>query len=153
VATPLPSGVVSLGASRILAGWIVCASLCALGLALIYLPLIAAAGAGCLVLYDAWRALGLHGLRRHREAIVALQYRSGELRYQLRSGDWRHGAVMAGGLVARWFTVMRLRDNESARRRVLVLCVDSLGAEDYRRLRVYLRWRRREPAANDNVKI
>jgi toxin CptA len=149
IATAAP-GATALGVSRVLTAWIVCASLCTVILSLLYLPLAAAAAAGCLALLQAWPALQSHALRRHRDSIVALKHGSSEFSYQLQSGAWRSGTVMAGGLVTRWLTVVRIRDedgSETPQRRVLVLCSDSLGAEDYRRLRVYLRWRWRDPAA------
>lgn len=124
-------------------------------LSLLYLPLVVAAGTGCLVLLQAWRALQLHALRRHRAAIVALKFDGNEFGYQLRSGAWRGGSVMAGGLVMPWLTVVRVRDEHSAtqpRLRVLVLCSDSLNGDDYRKLRVYLRWRWHDADAKPGVR-
>lgn len=118
-----------------------------------YLPAIAAAGVALLAWLDAWRTLQLHAWRRHRESIVALQPAGNDFAFQLRAGAWHSGAILAGGLVTRWLTVVRLREEGEARRsRVLLLWIDSLGADDYRRLRVYLRWRWRDPKANAQIK-
>lgn len=121
-----------------------CASLGTIVLSLLYLPLPAAAGAGCLVLLQAWQALQLHAVRRHRDAVVALKFDGNAFGYQLRSGSWHSGAIMAGGLVTPWLTVVRISEESGEpqpRRRVLVICSDGLGGDDYRKLRVYLRWR------------
>jgi hypothetical protein len=150
---PVP-GAIALGSSRALAAWIIVAAFCAVGLALTYLPLAAAMGAGCLVVLDARSALRLHAWRRHRDAIIALKLSGSELEYQTRSGAWHGGRIAAGGLVTRWLTVVRVRDDgDATRSSVLLLCADSLGADDYRRLRVYVRWRRRESASAAQAKV
>lgn len=141
------SGIMRLRASPLLAAWVGGTSLGALVLLSWYLPVAAALAAGCVVLLHAWQMLRLQALRRHPEAVIALQVRGDTLSYQLRAGDWCSGTIPAGGLVTRWISVTRLREiGETPRHRTLVLCADALDADDYRRLRVYLRWGWRDPA-------
>jgi hypothetical protein len=150
---PVPGAIV-LGSSRALAAWTIVAAFCAAGLALTYLPLAVAICAGCLVVWDARSALRLHAWRRHQDAIIALKFSASEFEYQTRSGAWRGGRIAGGGLVTRWLTVVRVRDDgDTPRSRVLLLCADSLGADDYRHLRAYLRWRWRESASSARAKV
>ncbi len=143
------AGIMRLRASPALAAWVAGTSLCAIVLMAGYLPAAAAFAGGCVVLLHAWRMLRLHALRRHPEALAALQISSGELTWQLRSGVWCNGTIPAGGIVTRWITVTRLRGTaDRPRHQTLVLCADALDADDYRRLRVYLRWGRRDTVRN-----
>lgn len=148
------SGVIALGVSRALVAWVACAGLGALVLLLLYLPPLAAAGAGCLILLRAWHELQMHAWRGHPGAVVALQYGTGPCAVKLRSGAWHDVALLSGILVTPWVTVARLRDaDDAARGRVLVVCADDVDSAAYRRLRVYLRWCWRDPAARRAVKV
>lgn len=152
-ATPA-SGVIELGMSRALVTWVMGAGLGALALVLVYLPAPAAAGAGCLLLLLAWHDLRVHALRRHPDALVALQYGDGGFAVKRRSGAWHDVTLLRGVLVTPWLTVARLRDtDDAAQRRVLVVCADGVDRADYRRLRMYLRWCWRDPAAAHAVKV
>ncbi len=69
----------------------------------------------------------------------------------LRSGEdeWRPAAVLAQTSVSPWLSVLRYRLEGEGRARSLAVLPDSLPADDFRRLRVWLRWR----AAVDTVRI
>ncbi len=60
-------------------------------------------------------------------------------------GTWRTGAIGVPSRIHPWFTRVTLELQE--RKINLVLLPDSLDAEDFRRLRVWLRWRRQATAA------
>ena len=49
-----------------------------------------------------------------------------------------------------WLTVFRLQDGSGARF-VMIATIDSLGKEDFRRLRVFLRWRASLTLPNDGA--
>lgn len=61
------------------------------------------------------------------------------------AGGWQPVEFRAGSLVSPICTVLRLRI--AGRVRAVVVLADSLDGEDYRRLRVWLRWRAAWPSA------
>jgi len=65
-------------------------------------------------------------------------------------GDFVPAQLLPGAAVHPWLTVLRLR-NAAGRVCVLCLTVDSLKKEDFRRLRVFLRWRADFSGADDAV--
>lgn len=70
-----------------------------------------------------------------------LLLRSGEFFYRPGTGfDWVAVALLPGGLIHPWLTVLRLGFPDG-QAKVLILAVDSLSQPDFRRLRVFLRWR------------
>ena len=50
------------------------------------------------------------------------------------------GTLRADSVALRWLVILRLDGARSRGARSLVLLPDSMGAEDWRRLRVFLRW-------------
>ena len=139
------SGVIPLRPSPSLALWVVAASAAAMGLCLLYLPVLAAVALCGLVVWHGWVGLRAHALQTHPAAIVAVRCEADAFHYQLRAGSWISGSLQPGGLVTRWLTVVRLRDDaEYPQTRVLVLLRDRLAPDHYRQLRVHLRWRRKD---------
>jgi len=146
------TGIIRLSASPALAAWVVAAGVCTMILLFCYLPLAAALGGASAVLLHAWQMLRRHALRQHPDALVALQISDGAVSYRLRSGAWSNGAILAGGMVTPWLTVARWRATVGKpRHRTLVLCADAVDAENYRRLRVYLRWGWRDDARDPDL--
>ena len=137
-------GTIPVGPSRMLASWIAVTGCLAAGLSLAYLPLTAALLVCGVVLWQGWVLMRLHALQSDPDAFTAVRCESDMLSYQLKRGPWISGQILQGGLVTSWLTVVRVRDmadySKRAKTRVLVLLPDRLNAEDYRRLRVYLRW-------------
>ena len=143
-------GAMSVRPSKILALWV------ALGLALVitfstlYLPLWAAVCLGLTALIFAVPALRVHALKSHPDAVVALRHFGNGIDYQLRSGRWISGTVVPGALVSRWLTVIRIRPvSAGAEHASLILLPDNIEPEDYRRLRVFLRWTPENEVAGD----
>lgn len=62
------------------------------------------------------------------------------------TADWQPVELLPGSLVSPMCTVLRLRVDGHARS--VVVLADSLDGEDYRRLRVWLRWRAAWPSAH-----
>lgn len=60
------------------------------------------------------------------------------------AADFTHGRenveVLPSSVVTPVFTVLRVRARESRRRHVWLLLPDVMAADDYRRLRVWLKW-------------
>lgn len=89
------------------------------------------------VLHDAWRRLPW--------SVTALQLAAdGSLRCMRRDGRWLSAQVQDSSCVTAWLTVLDLRLSGARFRRSVVLLPDCLEAEAYRKLRVWLRWGRRD---------
>lgn len=83
-----------------------------------------------------------HGLGLGRAAgRRALRLRgSGEIEVRSPGGLWRRGCPRAGSFVAPWLTLLLWRAEGSRFDRAVLILPDMLGEEDFRRLRVWLRW-------------
>ena len=102
----------------------------ALFLAAMPLPLELRAGGLCWIAACAARVL-----RRLRPGLrLALDAR-GDIEV-----DAAVGAIAAGCFVAPWLTIVRWRPEGGWMDRSLLVAPDMLGADDFRRLRVLLRW-------------
>jgi toxin CptA len=89
----------------------------------------------------ALNAIHAIALRRGRRGVRALILRrSREIEVGLDSGRWVHGAVRDGSFVAPWLTIVRWRPAGARFDRSIVILPGMLGAEEFRRLRVMLRW-------------
>ena len=76
------------------------------------------------------------------DAAVAIEIHSDNtLSVQARRGAWSEYAVVGGTYVAPYLTVMNLRQTDSHALKRIVILPDSLDAEDFRKLRVWLRWK------------
>jgi toxin CptA len=109
-----------------------------------------------LVLSSAALASLAFGLRSHAwrsasEAVVGFELRpDGSGAIEDRSGRWREVGVLGSSFVSPLLTVLNLRVAGAGRRRSLIVTPDALGPDEFRRLRVWLRWRG-APAAPSNV--
>ncbi len=81
-------------------------------------------------------------LLRAADAVIALKIApDNTLSLRLRSGEWHDCEVLGSTCVTAGLTVLNLRQAGRRRLRSVVLLPDSMPADDYRRLRVWLRWR------------
>jgi toxin CptA len=81
-------------------------------------------------------------LHRSSRAAVSLELREdGRASWRDRNGRWHEGRLGSEHFVSTAFVVLRL-DQTARGRKWLVLMGDSVRPEDFRRLRVWLRWRR-----------
>lgn len=82
----------------------------------------------------AWRKMAPIGLRLRME-------RDGRLSIERDAQNgFMPASLLAGAVVHPWLTVARLRD-DGGQTIALVVVRDSLEADDFRRLRMFLRWR------------
>lgn len=89
-----------------------------------------------------WSLLG-PALLRAAGAIVAVQFADGgALSFQTRRGEWHEGALRESSFVAPYLTVLNLKTKGNPFVRHIVILPDSIAADDFRRLRVWLRWHR-----------
>ena len=81
-------------------------------------------------------------LRAGNGAVVVLRIASdNRLSIGLRDGRWHEGEVLGSTTVTAFLTVINLRVIGERRMRSVVILPDCMAPEDYRRLRVWLRWR------------
>ena len=77
-----------------------------------------------------------------RDSTVAIEIHSDNtLSVQARRGAWSEYAVVGDTYVAPYLTVMNLRQTDSHALKRIVILPDSLDAEEFRKLRVWLCWR------------
>lgn len=75
-------------------------------------------------------------------SIVALEIREGgAVAYQTRRGEWLDCEVLGSTYVSPRVTIVNLRPRLSWGTRRLILLPDNVDARDFRRLRVWLRWK------------
>jgi toxin CptA len=75
-------------------------------------------------------------------SIVALEFDSeNALNFQKRDGTRHACQVMATSFVSPYLTLLNLKSAETGARCHLVILPDSLEKEDFRRLRIWLRWK------------
>ena len=89
-----------------------------------------------LAMLDAFRVVSL---RRGRRGVHGICFRGGSIEV-VGEGAIREGSLRDGSFVSPWLTVIRWRPSHSRFDRTIVVLPDMLAREDYRRLRVFLRW-------------
>ncbi|HYO26909.1 MAG TPA: protein YgfX [Azonexus sp.] len=82
----------------------------------------------------AWRRLGLgiSAIKLEQDGQISLAATG--------DSEFIEADLLAGATVHPWLTVIRLKTADQ-RQHLLIVAVDSMKAEDFRRLRVFLRWR------------
>jgi hypothetical protein len=135
--------VLALGPSRTAGAWIT--GLAGLTLAVaVWLPapgwasaaLVAAILAGAV--RSARRHAGQEGPGAVRRLVIDL---SGHVEVTRADGSIHRGRVVDGSFVAPWLTIVRWRPEGSRFSRAVVIAPDAAPPQDFRRLRVLLRWR------------
>lgn len=110
-------------------------------LALLPLALWLQASGAVVLLLSAAHAIRHHALRRGRHAAVALHFTDREqLRVRMRDGSWHAGRVLGSSTVGASLTLLNIALDGRRLPVHVILPVDSLAADDFRRLRVWLRW-------------
>jgi hypothetical protein len=81
------------------------------------------------------------------QSIVALDLKeNGEIALQTRGGAWLDCELLGSSYVSAQMTVINLRPRGSRRLRSVILVRDNVDPRDFRRLRIWLRWKRGEAA-------
>jgi toxin CptA len=101
------------------------------------LRILAATWIACAAL-EALRSRAL--LRGRRAARAVSLARGGEIAVQDALGCWRTGSLREGSFVAPWLTVIRWRPAGARFDRAVPILPDMLSPDEFRRLRVMLRW-------------
>ena len=75
-------------------------------------------------------------------SIVALELREdGEIACQVRSGEWIECELLGATYVSPHMTVVNLRPQGLMQMRRVILVPDNIDPRDFRRLRIWLRWK------------
>ena len=99
--------------------------------------ILAATWVACAALH-ALQGVALH---RGRRGVRALEVRrGGQIEVENAAGAWRGGVLRAGSFVAPWLTIVRWRAHGARFDASILILPDMLAAEDFRRVRVLLRW-------------
>ena len=97
-------------------------------------------GASALVLSAALTVFH-HALRRGSRSVTALAFVDrAQLHVRTVGGVWHMGRVLGTSTVSAALTVLNLQLDHHWRAVHVVIPADSLSADDFRRLRVWLRW-------------
>jgi hypothetical protein len=143
-----PSVHVFLGPSRILGAGIGVAALATVGLLLVLpLPVLLQAAPCAGVVVWSLAALRVVALRRGGSAVTELRV-APDLTMVVRLGDGRlvAGHVRSATYVGEWLTSVVWRPDGAYWSRTVLVVPDMLGADDFRRLRVMLRYARNAEA-------
>lgn len=133
---------VAVGPSRWLAGLLAgmhgfAAAMCWLAplpqwLAVVLMPLLVA---------SAWHTLRRDALRSQPNSPVAVRFHAdGRCAFKVRGETWYQAALLGSSYVSPYLTVLNLRPEGGRFARHLVILPDAVNAEDFRRLRVWLKW-------------
>ena len=97
-------------------------------------------GVWALLLISLGRSLTQALLRTPNQAVSLELREDGRASWKNRDGSWREGRLGETHFVSAALAIVGLQDARGRRTRV-VLMPDSVPSEDFRRLRVWLRWR------------
>jgi hypothetical protein len=144
--------VMELRSSRQLALILGCAHLGAwLALAMLPTAFWLQACGGAALLLSAAHSIHRYALRRGRHAAVALHFTDREqLRVRMCDDSWHTGHVLGSSTVGTSLTLLNIALDGRRLPLHVVLMSDSLASDDFRRLRVWLRWGPR-PQTEDPV--
>ena len=86
--------------------------------------------------------LRYHAWRSARRALTGLELRAdGSAAVEDREGRWTEIRILGSSFVSPVLAILNLAVAEARLRRALIVAPDTLSAEEFRRLRVWLRWR------------
>lgn len=91
--------------------------------------------------FSAFEAIQRVAMRRGPRGVRALRLRGGhDIEVRCAGERWAAGTVRDGCFVAPWLTIVLWRPTGARIDRAVVILPDMVDAEDFRRLRVLLRW-------------
>jgi toxin CptA len=133
---------VTLSQSRYLAAALLCAHIAA---ATVLLPLHLPVGwtwvLSLLIAASLGHSMRLHAWLNARRSLTAIRLHDREhASVRLRDGAWCDARVLGTTYISPLLTVINMRLGGEARTRHMLVLPDSLPADDYRRVRVALRW-------------
>ena len=134
---------IAVGPSRMLAG--VLAGMHGFAAAMVWLvplPLWLGALLTAFLAGSAWHTLRRDGWRTLQRSLVGVRLDADcGCEFQLRAGPWHEAGLLGSSFVSPYLTVLNLRPAGGRFAQHLVILPDAVDAEDFRRLRVWLKWR------------
>jgi hypothetical protein len=121
---------------------------CAAGAMLFTLemPVSFSAAAVTIIALSLVRSMWLHALLRAQQSVIALTVEDQEsCTLQTRSGAMLPARILGSTYVTSFLTVINARPAGARVARHVLLMRDTIAPEDFRRIRVLLRWARRSP--------
>ena len=113
------------------------------------LPLWLKAAIGLTVIASLAFFLNHAALLRAPRAVIAVEIKEdGSVALQTRRGEWHECRLSGDSYVSPWLTLLVLRQENTLTPRYVAILPDNVDAEDFRRLRVWLRWAGRQAADN-----
>jgi toxin CptA len=103
------------------------------------LPLALAGGAGVLIVVSGWQSVWRGALAPGRHGVIEIEPGEGVCRYRWGQGDWKQGRVEESSRMLPFVVVIDVRTTTNALVH-LVVPRDAVTADEFRRLRVWLRW-------------
>ena len=105
-----------------------------------------------MIMISAYHSFERDVLLRLQESIIALQLHSDcRCELQVRQGDWVGASLLGTTFVTPFLTVLNFKLLEQRFARHVVLLPDSLDNEQFRQLRVLLKWKCNRPQMEENV--
>ncbi|MDD5241781.1 MAG: hypothetical protein PHG47_08700 [Sulfuricella sp.] len=134
---------VAVGASRWLAGLLAgMHGFAAVMCWLVPLPLWFAVLLTVLLAGSAWHVLRRDGFRTLPNSLVAVRlHADGRCAFKIRGETWHQATLLGSSFVSPYLTVLNLQPEGKRFARHLVILPDAVNAADFRRLRVWLKWR------------
>lgn len=94
------------------------------------------------LLGSAWRTLRSDGFRTVPHSLIALRLDADcHCEFQTRAGAWHEATLLGSSFAAPYLTVLNLKPAGGRLVKHLVILPDAVNAEEFRRLRVWLKWR------------
>lgn len=94
------------------------------------------------LLGSAWHTLRRDGFRTLQHSLIALRLDADcRCEFQTRTGAWHEATLLGSSFVAPYLTVLNLKPAGGRLVKHLVILPDAVNGEDFRRLRVWLKWR------------
>lgn len=134
---------ISLRPSRLLAGILTLAHGAAIAIVMsVNLPLWAKIIAATILLVHLLVVARRQALLLAADSAVAVEVSSdNRISVQARSGAWNEYEVLGSTYAMPYLTVLNLRQHDGRARKRITLLADSLHADDFRKLRVWLHWK------------
>lgn len=106
------------------------------------IPVWAALAGAAMIVANLYREVRSSALLLAANSVVAIEVASDNvLSVQTRRGDWVECEALGSTYVLSFLTILNLKSTARGARMRAVILPDSIAAEEFRKLRVWLRWR------------
>ena len=104
-----------------------------------------------LLIASSWIYYGRRALLLTLQAIVAIMIKeNGEIEFSLRNGTASQGILVSGSYIHPWFSTICFRKDGKRFYQVIAVLPDMLSQEQFRQLRVWLKWKKFEDHMDAN---